>query len=167
MPFAASYAVDLFKGGKESWMLGMRSVVGACAGFAFMNQSAFIANLYYPIDAATGLTPFPSGAFWLPLIAILAAVIMIFKLPNEGVQYAGAEDQKSTRPASSSFIYLTIAALLVGVAVGFCYVIYQAVTNLGAGPDANIAYYMSVAIAIVFLIFAVVFIITMFKVSAD
>jgi MFS family permease len=107
-PFAASYAVDLFKGGKESWMLGMRSVVGACAGFFFMNASAFIANLYYPMDAATGVYPFPTGAFVLPLIAFICIIIMIIKLPNEGVIYAedalSDEERDKKKPASSGLI---------------------------------------------------------------
>ncbi|MDR2196921.1 MAG: hypothetical protein LBO07_03035 [Coriobacteriales bacterium] len=166
MPFAASYAVDLFKGGKESWMLGMRSVVGACAGFAFMNQSAFIANLYYATPA--GAPPlFPAGAFWLPLIAIIAAIIMIVRLPNEGVQYAAAEEKKSVKPDNAKFIYLTIGVLAAGVALAFCYFVYQAVTNIVSAPDEGIAYVMSVAIAIIFLIFAVVFIVMMLKVSAN
>jgi MFS family permease len=170
-PFAASYAVDLFKGGKESWMLGMRSVVGACAGFFFMNASAFIANLYYPMDA-NGVYPFPSGAFLLPLIAFICVLIMIIQIPNEGVPYS-TENQsdaeaKSVRPASSNLIYLTIGVLMAGVALAIVYFVYNAITNNPpiSIPDAAIANPLSWAIAVVFLIFAILFIVTMFKISA-
>ncbi|MDR3315939.1 MAG: hypothetical protein LBS98_05640 [Coriobacteriales bacterium] len=169
-PFAASYAVDLFKGGKESWMLGMRSVVGACAGFFFMNASAFIANLYYPINA-DGTYPFPSGAFLLPLIAFICILIMIIKLPNEGIIYSeenqSKEEAVSVKPASSGLIYASIAIMLVGVALAIAYFVYNALTNNPplSIPDPAIANPMSWAIAVVFLLFAVVFIITMFKIS--
>jgi len=169
-PFAASYAVDLFKGGKESWMLGMRSVVGACAGFFFMNASAFIANLYYPINA-DGTYPFPSGAFLLPLIAFICILIMIIKLPNEGIIYSeenqSKEEAVSVKPASSGLIYASIAIMLVGVGLAIAYFIYNALTNNPplSIPDPAIANPMSWAIAVVFLLFAVVFIITMFKIS--
>jgi MFS family permease len=183
-PFAASYAVDLFKGGKESWMLGMRSVVGACAGFFFMNASAFIANLYYPMDAA-GKYPFPSGAFLLPLIAFLCVIIMVIKLPNEGVPYAdanlSAEEKTKAKPSSSGLIYGSIALMLIGVALSLIYFVYNAITNNplptveGEAPPLNVpgvnipdpavANPLSWAIAIAFLAFAVLFIVTMFKIA--
>ncbi|MDR1088502.1 MAG: MFS transporter [Coriobacteriales bacterium] len=167
-PFAASYAVDLFKGGKESWMLGMRSVVGACAGFFFMNASAFIANLYYPMDA-NGVYPFPTGAFVLPLIAFICAIIMIIKLPNEGIIYAqeqlSEEERNPKKPATSSLIYITVAVLMLGVLLAIIYFVYNAITNNPplSIPDAGIANPLSYAIAVVFLLFAILFIITMFK----
>jgi MFS family permease len=168
-PFAASYAVDLFRGGKESWMLGMRSVVGACAGFFFMNASAFIANLWYP--TVDNVSPFPQGAFILPLLAVICLLVVIIKLPNEGVIYstenASAAEAKSIRPANSGLIYITIAILLVGVLLAIAYFVYNVVTNNPpiSIPDPAIANPMSWAIAVVFLVFAIVFIFTMFKIS--
>jgi len=171
-PFAASYAVDLFKGGKESWMLGMRSVVGACAGFFFMNSAAFIANLYYP--AVDGVYPFPKGAFLLPLIAVVCIIIMIWKLPNEGVIYSeenqSEAEAEKVKPANSALIYASIALMMVGVALSIVYFIYNALTNnpaIGSIPDAAIANPLSYAIAVAFLAFAVLFIVTMFKISSD
>lgn len=169
-PFAASYAVDLFKGGKESWMLGMRSVVGACAGFFFMNASAFIANLYYP--AVDNVYPFPQGAFILPLLAFVCLLVVVIKLPNEGVTYSAentsAEEAKPVRPANSGLIYTTIAILMVGVLLAIAYFVYNALTNNPpvSTPDPGIANPMSWAIAVVFLVFAVFFFITMFKIAS-
>jgi MFS family permease len=168
-PFAASYAVDLFKGGKESWMLGMRSVVGACAGFFFMNSSAFIANLYYPMNPETGVYPFPSGAFVLPLIAFICVIIMIIKLPNEGTIYAqenlSEEEKNPVKPAGSTLIYATIGVLVLGILLSIIYFVYNSIANNPpiSIPDAAIANPLSMAIAVVFLAFAVMFIILMFK----
>lgn len=163
MPFAASYAVDLFRGGKESWMLGMRSVVGACAGYFFMNASYVIAVNYFP-------DTFPAGSFLLPLLAFACAAIMIWKLPKGEVVYSkenlSKEEAEKKKPASSGLIYLTITVLMVGVVIALSYFVYQAASNLGGGaPDEGISYIMSVIIAVVFLVFAVLFIIMMFKIA--
>lgn len=164
MPFAASYAVDLFKGGKESWMLGMRSVVGACAGYFFMNASYVIAVNYFP-------DTFPTGSFLLPLLAFACLLIMIWKLPKEKVLYSketeSEEESKKVRPAASGMIYASIALLMVGVVVALAYFVYQAVSNMpGSTPDPAVSYGMSVAIAVIFLLFAVVFVITIFRITA-
>lgn len=167
MPFAASYAVDLFRGGKESWMLGMRSVVGACAGYFFMNASYVIAVNYYP--EINGVAQFPAGSFLLPLVAFLCLIVMLWKLPKEKVLYASEGEnaaEKNIKPAASGMIYATIAILMVGVLVALVYFIYQAVSNMGGGqPDQGISFAMSAAIAVIFLLFAVVFVITMFRIT--
>lgn len=168
MPFAASYAVDLFKGGKESWMLGMRSVVGACAGYFFMNASYVIAVNYYP--AIDGVVQFPAGSFLLPLVAFACLIIMIWKLPKEKVLYAkenvSADEQKASKPAASGMIYLTIAVLMIGVVVALSYFVYQVVSNMGTStPDEGISFMMSAAIAVIFLLFAVMFLVTMFRIT--
>jgi hypothetical protein len=150
-------------------MLGMRSVVGACAGFFFMNASKVIADIYYPATEAG--TPFPSGAFLLPLIAFLCVLVMIIRLPNEGVIYSkeneSAEEATAVRPSSSTLIYATIAVLLLGVLLAIVYFVYNAVTNNPpiSTPDPAVANPMSWAIAVIFLIFAVLFIVMMFKIS--
>jgi hypothetical protein len=160
-------------------MLGMRSVVGACAGFFFMNAAVVIASNYYPYDSTIpmaqlqpGDVPFPAGVFALPLLAFVCMIVMIVKLPNEGVVYAAenasADEAKATKPALASFIYVAIAIVLVGVAVAIVYFVYQAVSNLGTSvPDEGISFAMSAAIAIIFLVFAITFIIMMFKVAAN
>jgi MFS family permease len=132
-----------------------------------MNASAFIANLYYPM--VDGVYPFPTGAFVLPLIAFICVIIMIAKLPNEGVIYAeeqlSDEERNPQKPANSGLIYITIAVLMVGVALAIIYFVYNAITNNPpvSIPDAAVANPLSWAIAVAFLIFAVLFIILMFK----
>ena len=153
-------------------MLGMRSVVGACAGFFIMNSATFIANLYYPMDTVNGIFPFPAGSFLPPALAFICLIIVIIKLPNEGVPYAAKnlteEEATRKRPANAGFIYTTIVILACGLALAIIYFVYNAVSNNPpvSTPDPNIANPMSWAIAIIFLIFIVMLIITMFKISA-